>query len=78
MAVVLVIASGVTLVWLLVPYTPQTGVVSLTSKLGTKYFAASLVAFFGLLAYGASRKSRRIFLLGIASGIVGIITLFGF
>ena len=70
------IVSGVILVWLLVPYTPQAGAVSLTSKLGTKYFAALLVAFFALLAYGVSRKSLRISILGLTCGIVGTVLLF--
>lgn len=65
------------LAWFTIPHTPPGHINSITSKIGLKYFGASLVGFFELLVYGAAKKSLRIVVLATVVGVIGCIITYG-
>jgi hypothetical protein len=74
-AVAGVVVASIVATWFLIPHTPPGPVNSGISTVGFRYFGATLVGFFELLAYGTVKNSLRIVLLGTAIGTIGAIML---
>jgi hypothetical protein len=75
---VLVVLVSMSITWLAIPYTPHSPVLSFTSKISFKYFGASLVGFFEILAYGVVKRSLKLVTLATACGIVGLVIFLSF